>query len=99
MKQKLHIQCECCGGTGKRPLSGDMHETLEAVMHLKNAHAAQVCEAIGHTCTQEAMSNRLADLMRLGFLTRKRRGKFWLYEANTNGEVAPTLPSTKSTGA
>ncbi len=87
MKQKLHIQCECCGGTGKRPLSGDMHETLEAVMHLKNAHAAQVCEAIGHTCTQEAMSNRLADLMRLGFLTRKRRGKFWLYEANE-----PALP-------
>lgn len=80
MKPKqITIKCECCGGTGKRPLSGDMHETLEAVMHLKNAHAAQVCEAIGHTCTQEAMSNRLADLMRLGFLTRKRNGKYWVY--------------------
>ena len=83
MKPKqITIKCECCGGTGKRPLSDDMLETLEAVRHLKNAHSAQVCEAIGYTCTQEAMSNRLVELMRLGFLARKRNGKFWVYCQN-----------------
>lgn len=63
-------------------MSGDLHETLEAVIHLKSAHSAQVVEAVGHNCKQEAMSNRLADLMRLGFLTRKRSGKFWVYSPN-----------------
>jgi hypothetical protein len=80
--RNLLLKCECCGGTGTRPMSGDLHETLEAVIHLKSAHSAQVVEAVGHNCKQEAMSNRLADLMRLGFLTRKRSGKFWVYSPN-----------------
>lgn len=80
--KKPMLKCECCGGTGKRPMSDDLHETLEAVIHLKAAHSAQVVEAVGHQCTQEAMSNRLADLLRMGFLTRKRHGKFWVYCQN-----------------
>lgn len=82
MKQKPLLKCECCGGMGKRPMSDDLHETLEAVIHLKSAHSAQVVEAIGYSCAPTAMNNRLAELMRLGFLTRTRRGKFWVYEDN-----------------
>jgi len=63
-------------------MSDDLQETLEAVIHLKAAHSAQVVEAIGYQCTQEAMSNRLADLLRMGFLTRTKHGKFWVYCQN-----------------
>ena len=85
MKQKPLLKCECCGGMGKRPMSDDLHETLEAVIHLKSAHAAQVVEALGYSCALTAMNNRLAELARLGFLTRTKQGKFWLYEDNDQG--------------
>ncbi len=92
------LKCEYCGGTGKRPMSGDLHETLEAVIHLKSAHSAQVVEALGHNCKQEAMSNRLASFGCIARTVELTPLTFWL-NMKPSEQITPETQQTPPASA
>ena len=78
-KQLPLIECPTCHGSGKAPLSETYASTL-ALFKRNELTAEQARVRSGETGVEvTAFNNRLRFLMELGFLTRRREGKFWLY--------------------
>lgn len=75
------VACHHCNGSGKLPLSAEMWDTLQTVRRLQETDAAEMAQALEWKGHVTAMNNRLADLMRLGFLRRTKEGKRWMYRA------------------
>jgi Mn-dependent DtxR family transcriptional regulator len=60
----------------------DYHETLQVLVKSKSEMStAQVAERLHWDGGITAINNRLSDLERMGFLTRRRSGRVWLYKA------------------
>lgn len=75
---KQEIDCPDCGGKGRVPLPDHLLNTLSLVP--RNGY--RVAEDFANYfpgITINGISNRLAELHRLGFVTRERNGKFWCY--------------------
>lgn len=77
------VPCWHCNGSGRVLLSDELLETLEALKTRKTASARDLFLTLKLNCHPTAMNNRLEDLRGLGFLTRKRDGKRWLYRIST----------------
>lgn len=63
------------------PLPPYLEETLKIVMRYPGCDSSQVQSHIGGNMTLGAMTNRLADLVGLGLITREREGKSYHYTA------------------
>ncbi len=74
------IKCHNCHGSGTEPLGSELWETLQVVRQLRRAHAIEVAKVLRWDIGKvSAINNRLRYLMNLGFLTRKRDGKYLHY--------------------
>lgn len=83
-KQKPHmVPCLHCKGTGQRPLSMDMMLTIDAVKFLSVATASEVATAILWKGSDIAINNRLARLVKYGWLKRRKSGRAWVYLYHT----------------
>lgn len=78
------ITCEKCSGSGKVPLHEHLAETLGKIP----ACGAVAENVQSNGITQNAVSNRLADLLALGLVIRQREGKFWRYFHTPTGTRA-----------
>lgn len=68
------LAAKLCGS-----LEGILLKTLQDLSNKGSATAAQLAEDSGERITVNGWNNRLADLHRLGLVTRHRSGKFWVY--------------------
>lgn len=60
------VQCNCCNGTGRRPLSGVYKRTLAVLRRQRDEiSGADMARLMG--CKNEAMCMRLARLELIGF--------------------------------
>lgn len=81
------ITCECCGGTGLRPLSPAYWQTLQILRKAgrDGASATEVYAKIDpavEAIEVTAVNNRLRALTDLGFaVVRQKRGKTIIYAA------------------
>lgn len=55
--------------------------TLRAVIQIGEVKAVDLLAPLEWEGNITAINNRLVDLMRLGFLTRRKNGRNWLYKA------------------
>lgn len=78
MKRPL-VPCLCCNGSGKMQLPSSLWDTLLALKRRRNAHAAELLPFINDEVDATAINNRLERLRALGFVTRRKRSKFWIY--------------------
>ena len=96
------IPCSHCAGSGVRKLPLHLFRVLLEVRGLGRATARQVCHELRtfEPVAVTAMSNRLADLLALGFLARVREGKTWIYFLpRTVSRVGATPRTTNRTGS
>jgi hypothetical protein len=81
------ITCECCGGTGRRPLSPAYWHTLQILRKTgrEGASATEVHAKIDRSLEiieVTAVNNRLSALTRMGFaVVRQKKGKTLIYAA------------------
>ena len=73
----IKIKCPRCEGAGEIELSEDLMKTLKALN--KPATADKISEVLGWCGHTTAINNRLEDLRALGFVSRTRIGRCWLY--------------------
>lgn len=87
-KLDLSITCPKCHGTGRTLLTPDLTRTLEIVRQKGKIDAVSLREIMDgeHAFHATAYNNRLNELMELGFVTRTRSGRVWLYEVTKNGK-------------
>lgn len=83
MKQPTMI-CPGCGGTGEMPIPPHLADTLAALKTRRHGTALDLSLSFPGI-TVNAISNRLAELLQLDFVSRQRRGKFWVYSAAKTG--------------
>lgn len=78
-KDKPRILCRCCGGSGEIEMPEEYVETL--CLAQRNAQIGLTAEqAAGILDTKvTTQSMRLKRLMDMGYLNRKRDGKYWIY--------------------
>ena len=76
-----HISCSRCKGTGKVKLEGYLQATLAWLRGNGPATADEARRALDPAISTSAFCNRLKDLLTLGFATRQKRGKEWVYTA------------------
>lgn len=72
------MACPRCG-VGRIPIPDHLFRTLTIIRHLKRASATQVHGEASERLVVGAINNRLSKLHRLGFLTRRREGRAWIY--------------------
>lgn len=79
MKAPL-VECPCCHGTGRAPLTTPLTDTL-AVLTAKPVSTAAIHAAVpgSQYFGITAVNNRLTKLEAMGFATKERRGRefFW----------------------
>lgn len=71
------IKCPECAGVGTVPLPEHLEQTLAALGG--RTKPAEYLSGAGLTIN--AISNRLADLLKLGLVTRHKEGRQWFYRA------------------
>ena len=74
------VVCHHCNGEGKLALSAEMWETLTTLRQMKASHAEPLARALKWPGHITAINNRLVKLMELGFVTRHRAGKMFVYK-------------------
>lgn len=79
------IPCHHCDGTGAIPLPDHLADTLDEV---HGEITSLDLQKKFPSTTQNAKSNYLEALRKLGFLARRRRGKWWVYRKLQNGKKA-----------
>lgn len=84
---KKEIICGRCGGTGTMPMPEWLSETLALIPRKSAVTTADIGRKIPGV-TRNAQNNRLECLRLLGFVSRERRGKFWLYR-KTSAQKQP----------
>lgn len=72
------IDCPKCEGSGKMELPEHLKTTLSCFKGAESIIADDLHRKFPRI-TVNAINNRLLELHTLGFLLRKRMGKFWLY--------------------
>ena len=75
------VPCDHCGGTGKVLLSAVLFRVVEAVT-AGHRTAKEVSDHLSGTETvgKTAINNRLEELREYGLLTRKKVGRFYVYD-------------------
>ncbi len=73
---KTTISCPECHGKGNIPLPYHLAMTLGM---LRTPKTATELGGLIPSISASSFSNRLAELMALGFVKREREGKFWRY--------------------
>lgn len=76
---KATIPCRHCEGSGKETLPEPLRQTLMK-LGKKRATSEDLRE---EGVTREAINNRLEQLRELGFVSREREGRFFLYFRST----------------
>ena len=78
------VPCDHCGGTGKVLLSAVLFRVLESVT-AGHRTAKEVSAHLSGTETvgKTAINNRLEELREYGLLTRKKVGRFYVYDVAT----------------
>lgn len=78
-RESAFVPCRACDGRGRVPLPRESRETLALLRRRGASSGADVARAsnIKHT----AANQRLERLRGLGFVTRERDGKEWIYTA------------------
>lgn len=77
------VTCPKCCGTGLAEIDESLLETLTRIKMRKSKSAvAEELRWNTDGVTINAVSNRLKKLLQLGLVTRKRKGKYWIYKAN-----------------
>lgn len=76
VKQTKDVKCSRCGGSGTEPLSMHLLSTLECVPP-GGTWAGPIAKKLKQK--PAAISNRLAELRRLGFVEATRDGKRLIY--------------------
>ena len=74
------IICDCCNGKGLVPLSREMWDTLQGVRAMKAICSADLAAHLTWPGHVTAINNRLVKLMKLGFHTRHKAGKMYVYK-------------------
>jgi len=77
--KNLLIECHHCNGDGMIPLSDDMQLTLNAALKMRRITVVELAEKLAWKGHITAINNRMTDLMKLGFFTRKREGRDFVY--------------------
>jgi translation initiation factor 2 beta subunit (eIF-2beta)/eIF-5 len=75
------IKCSRCCGQGKIPMPMHLVETLLVVKENNGGVAETIRFLLNKNFTTNAVNNRLEKLRALGFVTRRRQGKFYRYQA------------------
>lgn len=88
------VECECCCGSGKAPLSETLWSTLRVVVGLGKATAAQIAGLSPDRVAHTAMNNRLEHLRDLGLVERQKSGREWLYYSVPGNPALPIVPSS-----
>lgn len=75
------VKCESCDGTGEVELDQTLLETLKIVRKLGRATASEVYahKDFKDKVVLTAVNNRLDELFNLGFLTRSKCSRQWMY--------------------
>jgi hypothetical protein len=79
------IPCPKCKGNGRVDMGKELLQTLDLVKTFEkngeDATAPEIHLLLGdpYLSSTTAINNRLNDLVALGFLTRERHGKTWVY--------------------
>lgn len=69
------VTCHTCHGSGQEKLQEGLLETLQSL----GKSEAAACEIVAEGVSVNAVNNRLERLRAMGFVKRRRAGKFWLY--------------------
>lgn len=74
------VPCACCSGTGRIEISGVYAETLQLLRAVgEEIHGAELARRDG--CNATAMNNRLAYLVRHGFVVERPYGRKKFYRS------------------
>lgn len=73
---KHTIKCDKCGGGGTLPLPDHLAHTLQM---LRTPKSATDMHSLVPSVSAGCFSNRLGELLALGFVKREKNGKFWRY--------------------
>ncbi len=73
-------QCSQCGGSGYVTMTGVFADTL-ALLKKQSGEVTAAQLALVARCKATAMSNRLAALERMGFVSSRRYGRLRLFHA------------------
>lgn len=83
------IQCDCCGGTGKRELSADHWRTLQLIQRFEPPVIRPLLDEKG--ITPNAINNRLLFLENAGLIERSGKdGKFILWRSKNHNLAGKT---------
>lgn len=77
--KNLLVVCHHCEGEGMIPLSPEMQKTLDVALKMKRITASALGKRLGWTGHITAINNRLADLVKHGFFSRRREGRDFVY--------------------
>jgi hypothetical protein len=80
-KKPTYIQCPHCLGHGEIPLADIYVDVLIVVRSHAEIETLDVLEKLDEKINPSALCNRLYRLMELGFVTRRRHGKCWVWKA------------------
>ena len=73
------VTCTKCNGEGMTELSDEYMSVIRAASKMKKVTAAAVAKKINWRGHVTAINNRLTDLMEMGFFTREREGRVFVY--------------------
>lgn len=74
------VKCSKCKGSGKTHLSEEYMVILRATAGMRKITAKAVADRIKWIGHVTAMNNRLTDLMKLEFYSRRREGRTFVYK-------------------
>ena len=70
---RLHVECECCKGSGWREVTGVYRETFELVKKNPGMNGAALAALAG--CKATAMNNRLTAMEKLDLVESEEFGR------------------------
>lgn len=79
MSRAPQVPCPTCKGKSTIDMSPRLRETFALFPRGKRLTSADVHTLLESGSSTNSVNNRLEDLRKLGFLDRKRTGKYWSY--------------------
>lgn len=75
------IECPKCGGSGEVELGDELMEVLRVTAGMRKITAPAVFKRLNYQGSSPfAINNRLTELKRLGFYSRRREGRTFVYK-------------------
>ena len=74
------IQCDSCMGRGQGPMPNGLFDALCTLKRGRTLTAESIHAIIGKGIGLHAINNRLVKLETLGFVTRTKKGKTYLWK-------------------